>query len=116
MMKRELQSLTETLQHVTKVVVPGQAFMRSLHALQSVGSSPAHKVWLNLAARADIIWWHLFICKRNGTSMLWNLGRLVPEVTIYIEMPRGGGGAGPTVFPIGSCCHGQQSWNQLPFK
>ena len=52
MMKRELQSLTGILQHATKVIVPSRAFMRSLHALQSVGSSPAHKVRLNLAARA----------------------------------------------------------------
>ena len=98
MMKRELQSLTGILQHATKVVVPGRAFMRSLHALQSVGSSPAHKVRLNLAARADIIWWHLFVCKWNGTSMLWDLGRLVPEVTIYSDAS-GGWGCGAYCLP-----------------
>ena len=60
MLKKELQSLTGLLQHATKVVRPGRAFMRSLHVLQSVGKLPTHKVRLNMAARADIIWWQVF--------------------------------------------------------
>ena len=45
MTKRELQSLTGLLQH-------------------------AAKVCLNLAAHADIVWWHVFVHHWNGTSML----------------------------------------------
>ena len=98
MTRRELQSLTGLLQHATKVVVPGRAFMRSLHALQSVGRSPAHKVRLNLAARADIIWWYCFVHKWNGASMLWDLGRLVPEITVHSDAS-GGWGCGAYCLP-----------------
>ena len=58
MSKKELQSLTGLLQHATKVIRPGRAFMRRLHALQSVGSSPLHNVRLSMVARADILWWY----------------------------------------------------------
>ena len=83
--KRELQSLTGLLQHASKVVRPGRAFMRNLHALQSVGSIPTHRVRLNAAARADIVWWCLFAREWNGVSMLWDLGGTLPEVLVFSD-------------------------------
>ena len=71
MSKHDLQSLTGLLQHATKVIQPGRPFLRRLHALQSVGSHPHHLVCLNIAARADITWWHTFVDNWNGLSILW---------------------------------------------
>ena len=59
--KKELQSLTGLLQHACKVVRPGRAFLQRLYALQSVGSAPNHNIRLNRWAKADILWWQLFV-------------------------------------------------------
>uniref|UniRef100_A0A1X7TP25 Reverse transcriptase domain-containing protein n=1 Tax=Amphimedon queenslandica TaxID=400682 RepID=A0A1X7TP25_AMPQE len=68
--KRELQSLTGLLQHACKVVRPGRAFLQRLYALEKVGSAPDHHIRLNVAARADVMWWQLFVSHWNGVSML----------------------------------------------
>lgn len=85
MSKRELQSLTGLLQHASKVVRPGRAFMRNLHALQSVGRFPTHKVRLNAVARADIVWWFVFVREWNGVSILWDVGSLRPDVQVFSD-------------------------------
>lgn len=85
MTRRELQSLSGLLQHATKVVRPGRAFLRNLYALQSVGSRPSHNVRLNVHARADILWWHLFVPRWSGMSILWDRNRLQPQVTVYSD-------------------------------
>ena len=99
MTKRELQSLTGLLQHATKVVCPGRAFMRRLHALQAVGSSPHHNVRLNIQARADITWWHVFISRWNGVSMLWDQQRQsTPDVRVVSDAS-GNWGCGALSLP-----------------
>ena len=60
MLKRDLQRLTGLLQFASRVVKPGRPFLRRLYALQDIGHHPTHNVRLNVAARADIVWWHLF--------------------------------------------------------
>ena len=50
-----------TAQHASKVVRLGRAFLERLYALQNVQSAPDHHVQLNVSARADVMWWQLFI-------------------------------------------------------
>ena len=83
--KRNLQSLTGLLQHATKVIRPGRAFLHRLYALQSIGSSPYHRIRLNVAARGDILWWHVFASEWNGLSLLWNSGRHTPDVLVVSD-------------------------------
>jgi len=83
--KKALQSITGLLQFATKVVRPGRPFLRRLYALQEVGSHPMHHVRLNNAARADILWWHLFVEKWNGISMLWDTQRYLSDITVYSD-------------------------------
>ena len=83
--KRELQSLTGLLQFATKVIRPGRPFLKQLYAMQNIGSHPEHHIRLNSAARADILWWHLFAADWNGISMLWDIGKLLPEFTILSD-------------------------------
>lgn len=80
--KKALQSITGLLQFATKVVRPGRPFLRRLYALQEVGSHPMHH---NNAARADILWWHLFVEKWNGISMLWDSRKHSPDITVYSD-------------------------------
>lgn len=98
MTKREVQSLTGLLQHATKVVRPGRAFMRRLHVLQSVGSSPSHNVRMNVSARADIVWWHTFVSQWNGVSMLWDHQRASPDVRVVSDAS-GSWGCGAVALP-----------------
>ena len=85
MMKHNLQSLTGLLQHATKVIRPGRPFLQRLYALQSVGSFPHHQIRLNIAARADIIWWHTFVDSWNGLSLLWSVGRCSPNISVVSD-------------------------------
>ena len=85
MKKRDLQSLTGLLQHATKVIQPGRPFLQRLYALQSVGSFPHHQIRLNIAARADIIWWHTFVDSWNGLSLLWSVGLSSPNIMVVSD-------------------------------
>ena len=59
--KRELQSLTGLLQHASTVVRPGRAFLQRLYVLQCWLHPQSYNVRLNSVARADIVWWHMFV-------------------------------------------------------
>ena len=59
--------------------------MRRLYALQDIGPHPDHYIRLNQAAKADILWWHLFTDKWNGISVLWDLGRKLPEIEVFSD-------------------------------
>ena len=83
--KRNLQSLAGLLQHATKVIRPGRAFLHRLYALQSVGHSPFHRICLSIAARGDILWWQVFASEWNGLSLLWNSSRHNPDVLIVSD-------------------------------
>ena len=83
--KQELQSLVGLLQFATKVIRPGRPFLRRLYAMQDIGSHPDHHIRLNTAARADILWWHMFTSEWNGVSMLWDLHRLTPNVHLFSD-------------------------------
>ena len=83
--KRELQSLTGLLQFATKVIRPGRSFIRQLYAMQSIGSHPGHHIRLNSAAKADIVWWHLFATNWNGISMLWDSSMRSPDYNLFSD-------------------------------
>ena len=86
--KRDLQSLVGLLQHATKVVWPGRSFMQRLHVLlATVGANRAanHWIWLNQAAKADVLWWHTFTAEWNGVSVLWDQEREAPEVRVVSD-------------------------------
>ena len=85
MKNHNLQSLTGLLQHATKVIQPGRPFLQRLYALQSVGSVPHHQIHHNVAARADIIWWHTFVDNWNGLSLLWSVGLCSPDIMVVSD-------------------------------
>ena len=93
----ELQSLTGLLQHASTVVRPGRAFLQRLYALQSVGSAPNHNVRLNSVARADIVWWHMFVSRWNGISMLHNPRE--DEADIIVQSDASGNWGAGAIWP-----------------
>ena len=95
--KRELQSLTGLLQHASTVVRPGRAFLQRLYALQSVGSTPNHNVRLNSVARADIVWWLMFVSRWNGISMLHNPRE--DEADIIVQSDASGNWGAGAIWP-----------------
>ena len=107
--KRELQSLVRLLQHATKVVKPGRSFLRRLHALLAlVGAdrAPNHFIRLNQPARADILWWHIFVENWNGVSLLWNQRKESPDVIVGSDAS-GNWGCGAFWLP---------HWFQIPWS
>ena len=104
--KKALQSITGLLQFATRVVRPGRPFLRRLYALQEVGSHPMHHIRLNNAARADILWWHLFMEKWNGISMLWDTQRYSSDITVHSDASGS--------WRCGALC--QQKWFNLPWS
>jgi len=68
--KRELQSITNLLQHAATVVHPGRTFIRRLYDLLSTTCTQHHHIRLNLEARSDLAWWATFLEGWNGTSIM----------------------------------------------
>ena len=83
--KKDLQKLAGLLQFATKVVQPGRPFLRRLYAMQEIGSHPNHFIRLNLPARADIMWWFMFVEQWNGVSLLWDIGLHDSDLTVYSD-------------------------------
>ena len=83
--KQGLQSLTGLLQHATKVVQPGRPFLHCLYALQNVDSLSTHYIRVNQAAKADIMWWFLFVERWSGLSIAWDLKQCLPDFTVHSD-------------------------------
>uniref|UniRef100_A0A1X7U0I3 Reverse transcriptase/retrotransposon-derived protein RNase H-like domain-containing protein n=2 Tax=Amphimedon queenslandica TaxID=400682 RepID=A0A1X7U0I3_AMPQE len=83
--KRELQSLTGLSQYACKVVRPGRSFLQRLYALEKVGSTPDHHIRLIAAARADVMWWQLFVSHWNRVIMLWNPKHSPADILVFSD-------------------------------
>ena len=68
--KRELLSLIGLLAFASKVVKPGRMFLRRLIDLSTSVDSLHHFIYLNLEARADILWWLRFLPEWNGMAII----------------------------------------------
>ena len=73
--RRELESLTGTLNHACKAVRPGRSFLRRmLNLLKSPHAQNARKramqqIRLNRDFRSDLQWWRVFAERWNGTAI-----------------------------------------------
>ena len=71
-MKRELLSVIGQLGHACKVVKPGRIFLSQMIKLSTVAKQLHHHIRLNHSFRCDLEWWHVFLEKWNGVSLLWD--------------------------------------------
>ena len=66
--RKELESLLGRLSQTATVVRQGRTFLRQLFPLLSLDRASHHYIRLNAGARADLLWWILFLRGWNGTS------------------------------------------------
>ena len=102
--RRELESLLGHLSHAAMVIRAGRPFLRQLFSLLAVVHLPDHYVRLNLGARADLAWWHCFLCDWNGSSFF---PLSAPSHHVYSDAS-GLFGCGALMFP--------SSWFQLQWS
>ena len=81
-LKKELLSLIEHLQHATRIVKPGRAFLRCMINLASTVSELTHHIRLRSGFKSDLMWWGSFLKEWNGISMMSSLGRHTPSITL----------------------------------
>ena len=89
--KRELESLAGHLSQACKVVRPGRRFLRGIFGLLSHFRRGDHPIRLNAAFRADLEWWHVFLCSWNGVSMMLEECLKSPGVEIWSDASGGWG-------------------------
>ena len=63
----DFQSVVGLLQYACKVVTLGRAFTRRLHTFFSI---EVQLIRLIQEAREDLTWWHTFVCRWSGVSLM----------------------------------------------
>ena len=89
--KKELLSLIGHLQHATRIVKPGRAFLRRMINLASTVRELTHHIWLRSGFKSDLQWWASFLTDWNGISMMSSLGRHTPSITLTSDASGTGG-------------------------
>ena len=102
----QLQSLLGYLVHACHVLPLGKAFLNNLFPLSNT-MQPGQKRRLNCAARCDLAWWSIMCSHWSGISVHPFL-LLQDQSTIYLQMHRGHGVAGPGLYLTGSSGNGQR--------
>ena len=102
--KRAILSLVGSLQHATKVVHCGRAFLSRMYAAAAKLREMHYFIRLDVQFRSDLWWWHTFLTEWNGISLLrWNDDNWSPEY--HVQTDASGSGA---VVPFGRAngCNG----------
>jgi len=85
-------SVVGLLQFATKVVRPGRPFLCRHYIHRDVGNQPDHLVRLTLPAKADILWWYIFVDALNGILLLFSplsiaVKEMIPMVIAASHIP-----------------------------
>ena len=93
--QRELQSLIGQLNFACKVVRSGRSFLRRLIDTASAAPSPECAIPISPTSplRLDLNWWHHFLSRWNGTTILLPPRPRQPSITIYTDACNTGYGA-----------------------
>ena len=84
--KREILSLVGSLQHATKVVRYGRAFVSRMYATAAKLRKLHFHTRLNVEFRSDLCWWHTFLTDWNGLSLLrWDNSEWAPNYMIQTD-------------------------------
>ena len=79
--KHELKSLLGHLSHAATVVRHGRTFLRKLFTLLSRAHWSRHFIHLTAGAKADLLWWKVFLQVWNGLSFFPRTAATSVEVT-----------------------------------
>ena len=83
--KREMLSLIGELAHASKVVQSGRTFLRRLIDLAHSWPLLSHCIYINTDFKSDLLWWHLFLRKWNGLSLLATHLARTPSFTVMSD-------------------------------
>lgn len=100
--KHDFQVLLGHLNHATAVVRLGRSFLWEIISTMSRPRQSNHPVRLNVACRADIAWWAMFLESWNGVS-------LIPSPSASITVVADASGS----WGCGAVCHQSGEWFQL---
>lgn len=103
--KREILSLVGLLQHAAKVVRPGRSFVSRMYSTAARVPELDYYTRLNREFRSDLYWWHTFLQKWNGVSLLRSTGSQLPDIVIQTDASGSWG--------CGALC--QTQWFQWPW-
>ena len=110
--KRAMLSLIGELAHASKVVVPGRTFLRRM--LDTAHSRPHLDHWIRLDKefRSDLTWWHTFLDRWNGVSLLAAHVHQPPAAVVFTDAS-GKWGCGATDGQEWLQCPWHESWNDV---
>ena len=83
--KRDILSLIGQLAHACKVVTPGRTFLRRLIDLASSRSNLDHWIRIDRPFKSDLFWWHIFLDKWNGTSLLYTHTDTPADIDLFTD-------------------------------
>ena len=83
--KRSLLSLIGELAHASKVVPAGRTFLRRMITTAHSCRKLDHWVRLDRGFKSDLLWWHCFIEKWNGVSLLAAHIYKPPDITVFTD-------------------------------
>ena len=84
--KQEILSLVGSLQHTTKVVRYGRAFVSRMYATAAKLKNLHYHTRLNLEFCSDLCWWDTFLTEWNGLSLLrWDNKEWTPNHLIQTD-------------------------------
>ena len=104
--KRQLLSLICTLSFTCKAVRAGRTFLRCLIKLSTTVLELDYFVRISLSAQVDIEWWFQYSASWNGASMMTEVSKSTPAVTLT-QMHLVRGVVEPSQERNGSCWSGQ---------
>ena len=96
--KREMLSLIGELAHACKVVEAGRTFLRRLLDLAHSRTRLDHWIRINADFKSDLLWWHCFLKKWNGQSLISSHCQATPEATVFTDAS-GAWGCGAVWIP-----------------
>ena len=79
--RQDLQSLLGHLLHAAMVARQGRTFLCQLFPLLQLDRANHHRIRLNAGARADLLWWKVFLQDWNGSSFLPAEGQMIKVVS-----------------------------------
>ena len=83
--KRDMLSLIGQLAHACKVVAPGRTFLRRMIDLAASRHNLDHWIWLDGGFRSDLFWWHLFLDRWNGVSVIQSHLQRAPDHSLFTD-------------------------------
>lgn len=110
--KREILSIIGELVHAAKVVSAGRIFIRRMINTAHSRQNLDHWIRLNNEFHSDLYWWHMFLERWNGVSMLSTHVTRSPDSTVFTDAS-GAWGCGATDGKHWFQCPWDEDWHHV---